>query len=257
MLPMTPLPSQPSAPLRPDKALPDEAPIEVDVTPEDSRAVLRAAEERQRAIRAVHRWEGRVLQPYSLGREELWLEMCQGDTRLAETWGAPALEAPHALKLLYLCDTPPAQLEAVETGELIERAEAWADDNVPRTRTLAALRLARRIRHDATVTRARQRPSDRQANVENTAIPPQEAQYAVMLAAAVPRLTLAEIRWEIPLALGWSLIHARALLDGEAMVWPDSSLSKTGRWIEAFRKRLRNRNAAPLEIRPCSGHRAA
>lgn len=39
--------------------------------------------------------------------------------------------------------------------------------------------------------------------------------------------------WEIPLAEGWSMIHAAGLLHGEAYIWPDARLSAAGRKLIA------------------------
>lgn len=37
------------------------------------------------------------------------------------------------------------------------------------------------------------------------------------------------MRWEISLVEGWAMILAGGILDGEAYVWPDARLSRTGR----------------------------
>lgn len=73
-----------------------------------------------------------------------------------------------------------------------------------------------------------------------------EAQYTVLLAQAVPSLTLHEIEWGISLAKGWSLIHAYRLLKGQHMVWADRNLSARGQWwnkvMTWFKQRRQPRN---------------
>ena len=54
------------------------------------------------------------------------------------------------------------------------------------------------------------------------------AQYAALLARAVPGLSLDQILGDpdrevpgaVPLARGWALIHASCLMHGDLMVWP-------------------------------------
>ena len=72
-------------------------------------------------------------------------------------------------------------------------------------------------------------------------MPVAEAQYAVLLARAVPSLTPQQIEDEVPLAKGWAWIHASCLLHGEAMVWPDFSRTRAGRWLAAAEAHLAGR----------------
>lgn len=58
------------------------------------------------------------------------------------------------------------------------------------------------------------------------------AEYAVLLARAVPSLSLRAIEWEISKAKGMGLILAGCLTAGEAMTWPDRRLSVVGRYWE-------------------------
>lgn len=79
-----------------------------------------------------------------------------------------------------------------------------------------------------------------------------EAQYAALLARAVPSLTLEqilghpdrEVPGAVPLARGWALIHASCLLHGEPMVWPGQSAASGERYLaeaEAALTRQRQR----------------
>lgn len=67
-------------------------------------------------------------------------------------------------------------------------------------------------------------------------MPVRRAQYAALVARALPSMTLEQIEWELPLTKGWALVHAGSLLAGEPMMWPDRKLSKTGRWWEKIRE---------------------
>jgi hypothetical protein len=88
----------------------------------------------------------------------------------------------------------------------------------------------------------------------------EEAQYAALLARAVPSLTLEQILGSpvrevpdaVPLARGWALIHASCLLHGEPMVWPEQTTETGARYMEAVERaltlqrqqRLRSRNTS-------------
>jgi hypothetical protein len=81
-------------------------------------------------------------------------------------------------------------------------------------------------------------------------VPVRAAQYAALLARAVPSLRLEQIegsvtRWvpdAVPMARGWALIHASCLLHGEMMVWPGAGeKSRTARWLEAAMGRVKDR----------------
>lgn len=234
---LKPLPSQPSAPLAPSRpALPDLEPIRLGaVTRRDASA--QAAKSRLQAWRARYYWNEALLLPYSIGREDLWLQMCDLDAPIRTTYGLAQLEASRSIKLLYLCATPGAHLAATPLPVLLEHADAWGDEHVPRSRTAAAIEVAKKIQHDAMIGYAKQRPADRRGDLANCAIPVEPAQYEVLLAAAMPSLTPWQIEWEVPLSRGWPCIHGRAIYEGAAMVWPDGALSKTGRWIAEFRRR--------------------
>jgi len=62
----------------------------------------------------------------------------------------------------------------------------------------------------------------------------------VLLSAAVPSLTKADIEWRISLAQGYALIHARRIYDGQPMVWPRLEQSPLGRWWQQIREKLRH-----------------
>ncbi len=55
------------------------------------------------------------------------------------------------------------------------------------------------------------------------------AQYYALLARALPGTCLHDLRWNISLVWGWSLIHAAGILAGEVFIWPDPLLSSAGR----------------------------
>ena len=57
------------------------------------------------------------------------------------------------------------------------------------------------------------------------------AWYEARLARAFPNATEHELAWEISLVRGYARIHAVALLNGEACIWPDPRLSTTGRYL--------------------------
>lgn len=75
-----------------------------------------------------------------------------------------------------------------------------------------------------------------------------EAQYYAELARAYQgSVTRHEMRWEIDLTEGYSLIHAAGILAGEAWIWPDARLSKAGRTLIRLREAAR-------EVRAGSWH---
>jgi hypothetical protein len=68
-----------------------------------------------------------------------------------------------------------------------------------------------------------------------------EAVYIVLVARAIPSLSLDHIRYYLPLAQGHAYIHTASILEGAVMIWPDARLSRRGRWwlkvTELFRSR--------------------
>lgn len=62
------------------------------------------------------------------------------------------------------------------------------------------------------------------------------ATYTVLLAAALPSLTRSEIYWQVSLAEGYALIHARRIHDGQPMIWPRLEQSPVGRWWQQVKK---------------------
>jgi hypothetical protein len=243
--PLQPLPSETAAPLTPCPALPDVAPLRLPETRRERDDEEKAEREREAAWWWVPRWHGQMLQPYSIGRDELWRQMLALDASPHLRWSS-RMETSHLLRLLFLCASLPADLAGVDILELIEAADAWTDSHVARHETGAAVALVRRLVRAAAVVRARPRPADRKGDKGNTAVPVYVASYAVMLAAALPSLTLHHIQWgldeqgqgeRLSLARGWSLIHAHWIAAGVPTLWRDKSMSKTARWMQAWRER--------------------
>lgn len=243
--PLQPLPSEASAPLTASPGLPSLAPLLLPVSRREKADKEKAERERDKAWWWVPRWHDKALLPYSIGRDELWRMMLAVDASPHLSWSS-RMEAGHLLRLLYLCSSAPADLIEKEPVELIEAADAWTDRNVGRRETGAAVALVRRMTRDAAVVRARPRPSDRKGDSGNTAVPVFVASYAVLLAEAVPSLTLHQIQWgldehgrgeRLSLARGWSLIHAHWIAAGVPCLWLDKAASKTARWMQAFRER--------------------
>jgi len=227
---LKPLPCEPSAPLTAAPALPDVPPVRVP----DRRdpAAENRPREREEAWWWRPRWHGEALRPYSIGRDEVWRGLLQEES--SGSWSS-RMESSHLLRLLFVCSHDEPLLCELEPMELIERAEAWADENVPRVETAAALALVRRMLRQAAVVRARPRPADRRADKENVAIPACVASYTALVAEALPSLSLAEILWQVSLARGWSLIHAHWVASGIPTLWQDQSTSKTARWLQAWK----------------------
>lgn len=225
--------------LKAEQPLPNAKPITLGADGKRA-ALMEAAEEaRRKAWNAVYRWNKLKLYPYSLGREETWLQACEVDAAVVETWGLDKLEAGHAIKLLYICATPAQELDGAELMSVIEAAEAWGDEHVARHQTSAAIRLAKQIRKDAIIPQARLKATDRKGDSGNTAVPIWQGSYLVMLTAALQgSLTPWQMEWELSLARGRTLIHGRWIYDGAATLWLDKSASKTGAWMAEARKQL-------------------
>ncbi len=233
------------APLTAAPALPDVAPLVLPAVRRERVDRDLLEQEREEAWWHVPRWHDEPLLPYSIGRDELWRRMLALDASPHVVW-SQRMEASHLLRLLYLCSSSPADLVGREVVELLEAADTWSDKHVARHETAAGVALVRRMVRDAAVVRARPRPADRRADSGNTAVPVYVASYAVMLAEAVPSLTLHQITWglddngrgeRISLARGWSLIHAHWIASGVPTLWQDKTVSKTARWMQAFRER--------------------
>lgn len=200
----------------------------------------RSEQERLAAWRSRHQWQALPLQPYSVGRDEVWSMLCDVDVPLQDQ-RSPVLDFSHARKLLFVCASSAADLQG-DVLALIEAADAWADAHISRAQTHAALDLARLIRHEATVNRARLRPADRRSESGNTASPVFEASYLTMLSAALRgAASLEQMLWEIKLAQGWALIHGWWIMEGHATLWLDKECSKTGRWLAEFRQKYQRR----------------
>ncbi len=234
------IPSEPGIrQLKAEPALPNAKPVTLG-TDGKRTALSEAAEEARRAAwNAVYRWRSQRLHPYSMGREDLWMRACDVDAAVTETWGLNKLEAGHAIKLLYLCSTPAEELAGAEILEVVEAAEAWGDEHVPRGLTNEAIKLAKRIRKDSVLPQARLKPSDRRTDPSNTAVPIWQGSYLVMLAAALQgSMSPWQMEWELSLARARTLIHGRWIYDGTATLWMDKGATKTGAWMAEARKQL-------------------
>lgn len=68
-------------------------------------------------------------------------------------------------------------------------------------------------------------------------MPVREAQYYAELARAwAGGVTRYQMMWEIDLIEGYSMIHAAGILHGESYIWPDASLSSSGRKLLRLRE---------------------
>lgn len=65
------------------------------------------------------------------------------------------------------------------------------------------------------------------------------AAYAVLLKRADSSLTLDAIAWDMPVAVGWALIHAANVMHGEPMIWPQIERSELGRQFLKIESRIR------------------
>ncbi len=91
-------------------------------------------------------------------------------------------------------------------------------------------------------------------------MPVAEAQYAALLARAVPSLSLEqilgspvrEVPGAVPLARGWALIHAACLLHGEPMVWPGQGQEAGARYLAAVDAALTRQRQQRLRGRALS-----
>jgi hypothetical protein len=70
-----------------------------------------------------------------------------------------------------------------------------------------------------------------------------EAVYTVLVARALPSLSIDYIQHHLPLAQGYAFIHASRILHGDVMIWPDLRLSKRGRWWLKVRELFRGRSS--------------
>lgn len=69
------------------------------------------------------------------------------------------------------------------------------------------------------------------------------AAYLVLIKRACRDYTDDFIEWHLPLARGWALILASALIHGEAMIWPQIERSELGRQFLKIEERVRARRA--------------
>lgn len=236
---MRPIPSESSSSLSPDAAPPLERVTTAPVFAADEISRRLQAEEtaREEAWSAVYHWRGERLLPWSLGRERAWLGLCRADVPLESeaAWNL-SVSASQVIKLLFVCFTSADVLERAPVETLVERADRWADQRVPRAETDAAAALAWKIRADVLRVRARIRPSDRRG--APGAVPVVEASYLEMLCAATAGAeSLRALEWDVPLVRGWSLIHSHWVSSGLACRWLDVESSETGAWLAAFRRR--------------------
>lgn len=199
--------------------------------------------ERLSAWRARHQWREVPLHPYSMARDEIWAMLCESDVPLPADHASTALDTGHARKLLFTCAMSAETLQRGSLPELLEASEVWADHEIPRAQARAALDLARLIRHESQIMRARLRPAERKTDSGNAAVPVFEASYYTMLASALRgSLTLDQMAWDVALSRGWSLIHGWWIMEGHATLWLDRRASKAGQWFAEFRQRHQRRS---------------
>lgn len=61
-------------------------------------------------------------------------------------------------------------------------------------------------------------------------MPVEEAQFYALLSRAFSgAVTRYDMRWKISLSEAWAMILAGGILNGEAFIWPDPELSRSGR----------------------------
>ena len=90
-------------------------------------------------------------------------------------------------------------------------------------------------------------------------MPVPAAQYAALLARAVPALSLDQIEGSVdrtvmgsvPMAKGWALIHASCLLHGELMVFPGAvAQSRAARWMRRAMQVMNDQMQTTPESKP-------
>jgi len=139
--------------------------------------------EREKAYAAVHQWNGKPLQPFSIGRESIFFELraAAGAPRLSAVQHEPIAFLGDAMRILFLCSHEPEAwdhlrgqpvmfLRAVE--QWAEGNDSWRLDQAPSTKhqapritrdqQLKAVRVALQIMNDAGTNRAEPAPSDRE-----------------------------------------------------------------------------------------------
>lgn len=92
------------------------------------------------------------LRPYKRSIEDLWHRLCEMDVPLPQGAYSENLDAfaSAAIKLLFLLTHEPEDYRELraEPGRFLEVIDTWADDNVPREKTINAVTLALSI-HNA------------------------------------------------------------------------------------------------------------
>lgn len=124
-----------------------------------------AAQERVAAYDAAFAWHGRDLEPWTIGREQLYLKLRAADAALPLHL---ALQHPEsflgdAVKVLYLCAHQPAEWRHLraDVPAFLEAVEAWAGSAILRDEQSDAIETALRILNAASSTRAVPRPGEK------------------------------------------------------------------------------------------------
>lgn len=131
-----------------------------------------AEKEREDAYHAVHEWGGKVLFPFSRGREDIWHRLCAADVPLPpgfdisdnlSSWNG------HAAKLLFLCSHMPHEFVALRanTAAFLSVIDQWTEEAIPRGLEIEAVNLALKIHNQAMANVAIPRPSDRKTDSGN------------------------------------------------------------------------------------------
>ncbi len=98
-------------------------------------------------------WQEYELRPYLRSVEDLWHRLCEADVPLPFGDMMKNLDAfaSCAVKLLYLLSHETWQYRQIrgDTARFLEVIEQWADECVPRTRTIDAVTLVLRIHNQA------------------------------------------------------------------------------------------------------------
>lgn len=111
---------------------------------------------RDAAYHGIHTWQGKRLEPFSIGREALFnrvrVFVAPTTLRLPEVYAPEYLQ--EAVLVLFLCSCGEGLLNPIRHSAdlVIDAANVWGEKNIPRNQRQAAGELAFKIIHEENLT---------------------------------------------------------------------------------------------------------
>lgn len=125
-----------------------------------------AQQQREKAYDGIYHWQEKPLEPFSIGREALYLQLrsMNAAVPLEVAVRHPESFLGDAILILFLCSHRPENLASVrhDFTAFFVAIDAWAEQNIPRRMATQAIGLALQILNDSDSTRAVPRPSGRE-----------------------------------------------------------------------------------------------